>query len=416
MLRLTGGLERVLMKYPDLDLTKVKLIGWGAGSAFRDFFPRVPLPLAYTVCPLTENQGKTLHGLEVKAPSALLKEDRENSLIVIYARFSSEIMSQIRLNLGDFRTIPAMRIGPSRQPADISELQDLARGIQTMTVQRPTPRNPQIGIFTQGPIFPCTPLVLAQQRLHYPGAYTCFVTWDHQAGSLIDSCAPRVDHVITIPQPPLVVDPRNPNLRSCRAGAEHIATRGVRYAVRTRSDHALTGSLYRAIDHVFEDGRRNAGKFGMLAGVSWRYVPFHFCDRFLISHPDDMLALWSTPEDTRPASEINALGHEPYQNIRNAAFECYLWAHYARTLGYPTDGLPESYRFAAEKFVPMDDHVGVFSIKHTPLFNLGIDTNIVGSPRWYEDVRANLDSALDDARGIQEQGFTVDDHFAVRIG
>jgi hypothetical protein len=64
----------------------------------------------------------------------------------------------------------------------------------------------------------------------------------------------------------------------------------------------------------------------------------------------------------------------------------------------------------------MDDHVGVFSIKHTPLFHLGIDTNIVGSPRWYEDVRANLDSALDDARGIQEQGFTVDDHFAVRIG
>lgn len=132
------------MKYPDLDLTKVKLIGWGAGSAFRDFFPRVPLPLAYTVCPLAENHGKTLHGLEVKAPSALLDEDRENSLIVIYARFSSEIMSQIRLNLGDFRTIPAMRIGPSRQPADIAELQDLARGIQAMTVQRPTPRNPQL--------------------------------------------------------------------------------------------------------------------------------------------------------------------------------------------------------------------------------------------------------------------------------
>jgi hypothetical protein len=416
MARLTGGLDRVLMKYPDLDLGKVKLIGWGAGSLFRDFYPRIPLEFSYTVCPIRENQGTVIHGLEVRAPEALLEEDRENTLVVILARFSSEIMSQIRLNLGEFRTVPAMTFHPPWQPADIAELQAMSRGIRAMTIHRPVPRDPEVGIFTQGPVFPCTPLVLAQQRLHYPDAYTCLVTWDHQPTSVIESCRPWVDHVITIPQPPLVVDPRNAILRSCRVGAEHIASLGVRYAVRSRTDHALTGSLYRAIRHLFDDGSRNLGRFGMLAGASWRYVPFHFADRFLISRPDDMVALWSTPEDMRSASEIHAQGDEPFQHIRNAAFECYLWAYYARTLNYATDGLADSFRFAAERLIAMDEQVSMLSIKHAPLFNFNINTGIVGTPRWYEEVRGNLENALLDAHEIDRAGFTVNDHFGLRIG
>jgi hypothetical protein len=29
MAKVTGGLDRALLKYPDLDLDKVRLIGWG---------------------------------------------------------------------------------------------------------------------------------------------------------------------------------------------------------------------------------------------------------------------------------------------------------------------------------------------------------------------------------------------------
>lgn len=416
MTRFAGALERALVQYPNLDLSTVKLVGWGAGATFRDFYPRVPLKLAYTVCPIPSNQGTVIHGLQVKAPEALLEEDRDNLLVVIFARFVPEIMSQIRLNLGQFRSVGALAFSPPTLAADIDELQAFSRGFRTMTAHRPTPVKPEIGIFTQGPVFPCTPLVLAQQRLRYPDAYTCFVTWDHQPDAVIDSCRPWVDHIITMAQPPLVIDPRNAILRSCRAGAEHIAGLGVRYAVRTRSDHTFTGSLYRAIHHVFGDGTRSIGKFGMLANVSWRYVPFHFGDRLLIARPDDMAALWSTPEDTRPASDIDAKGDEPYQNIRNAAFESYLWAYYARTLGYATDGLPESYRFAAERLVAIDDHANLLSIKHLPLFNFNLDTSVVGTPRWFDEMRGNLESALIDAREIDAEGFTVNDHFAFRVG
>ena len=49
----TGTLLRARLKYPDLDLSKVRLVGWGAGQFFQDFYPCVSeyLNLQYTICP-----------------------------------------------------------------------------------------------------------------------------------------------------------------------------------------------------------------------------------------------------------------------------------------------------------------------------------------------------------------------------
>ena len=35
----TGSIARASIKYPGLDPAKTKLIGWGAGQFFRDFYP-----------------------------------------------------------------------------------------------------------------------------------------------------------------------------------------------------------------------------------------------------------------------------------------------------------------------------------------------------------------------------------------
>lgn len=91
----SGGLERALLKYPGLDLERLKIIGWGAGQLFLDTYPllRDRIELAYTVCPLEENQGREVHGVEVKAPSALLAENPDEVLIVTWTNHYGLVMN-----------------------------------------------------------------------------------------------------------------------------------------------------------------------------------------------------------------------------------------------------------------------------------------------------------------------------------
>ena len=58
--------------------------------------------------------------------------------------------------------------------------------------------------------------------------------------------------------------------------------------------------VHQALNGLFSHGR-NAGKIAVSLGASWQYMPFHFSEKAMIARTEDMLALWSLPEDPRPA-------------------------------------------------------------------------------------------------------------------
>lgn len=415
MAKIRGGLDRVLLKYPEIDPAKVRLIGWGAGQAFTDYYPLLGLPVEYTVCPFTAHQDRQIHGVPVRSPEALMKEPHEDVLLVIFAAHSAEIMNQIRNLWGDYRCVPALT--HSGRHGDIDQLQAFSRVFEGLSLQRKPPvRTPSLGIFVQGPVFPYTPMALAWQRMACPEAHLCFVTWDHQSAASLDACRPWVDAVITLPQPQNMVDSRNAIIRSAKAGARHLAEVGVPYSVRMRSDTVVTGSLYRAVEELFDDGSRNEGKFGFLAHSSWKQIPFHFSERFLVSRTQDMCELWALPEDLRGASEIQHRTDEPYQQIQKAAVECLLWQSLARKWGEPARDLADGYRFAAKHLLPMDEYADVLSLKSVPLFNLTLNKGFVGTPAWWREVYADLPSAMRQAHEESAQDFTIAEFFSGRVG
>ncbi|AVS75903.1 WavE lipopolysaccharide synthesis family protein [Paracidovorax cattleyae] len=415
MAKVRGGLDRVLLKYPDIDLSRIRLIGWGGGQAFTDYYPLLGLPVEYTVCPFAANQGKQIHGVTVKSPEALMQEPHDDVLVVVFAAHSAEIMNQIRNFWGDYRCVPALTHSPRH--GDIDQLQAFARVFEGLSIQRTTPhRTPSLGIFVQGPVFSYTPMALAWQRMAHPEAYVCLVTWEHQSAASLDACRPWVDAVLTLHQPEAMVDSRNAIIRSAKAGALHLSEVGVPYAVRMRSDTVITGSLYRTIEELFDDGSRNAGKFGFLAHSSWKQIPFHFSERFLVSRTEDMCALWSLPEDMRGPDQIRHRTDEHYQQIQKAAVECLLWQSLARQWNEPARDLADGYRFAANHLVPMDEYADVLSFKNIPLFNLTLNKGFVGTPDWWREVYADLPSAMRQADAESAQEFTIAEFFAGRVG
>lgn len=68
----------------------------------------------------------------------------------------------------------------------------------------------------------------------------------------------------------------------------------------------------------------------------------------MIARTEDMLALWSLPEDPRPADwaadelsdrlELSPERH--YQELSQYTFESALWRDYARRLGFPVESWP----------------------------------------------------------------------------
>ena len=49
MALISGGLDRLKIKYPDLDIDKMKIIGWGAGQWFRDYFKMLNISIKISV-------------------------------------------------------------------------------------------------------------------------------------------------------------------------------------------------------------------------------------------------------------------------------------------------------------------------------------------------------------------------------
>lgn len=420
----TGSIERARLKYPGLDTSNLRLIGWGAGQYFRDYYPFIAehLDLQYTICPRPENHGKRIHGVDVRPPSALREESTENTLIVILALHYPEIMNQISEQHGKFRTVRSINFNDGSN-ASLDELQDLAGLLPGLSLQHPQSIQPKAGIFVQGLAFDFTPLILASHRLRFPSVHQCMVTWDHQPRELLDRCREWLDELILVPQPEnLGLFNRNAVLRSARIGAEHLAGKNIEFAVRCRSDNLLTGSIYEAINKFFSRGR-NAGKIAASLSSSWQHVPFHFSEKTMVARTSDMLSLWSRAEDPRSAEEAEAEykraseaadGH--FQTLAQTTFESYLWGDYAHRLGYPTETLMDSYRFAQARLLALEPHLTYQSLKFVPLFNVLRDAGYSFTLESWNRLLSDGEDALQRAEAVSRMKVNTAEYWQGKVG
>lgn len=423
MAQVRGSLSRILLRYPDLQLDKVRLVGWGAGQNFRDYYPMVKdqAPVEYTVCPNVENHGKTIHGVLVKSPQELMQEPHDEILVLIFAAHSPEIMQQIRYHYGDYRNIRAIDF-TNRGP-HLRELEALAPLVRDgAAFIKPKPAAgaapAKVGIFLQGPVLDQTPLVLAHTRTKNPAAHLVFVTWKTESPEKIALCRPWVDDIVQLDLPEVVIyDTRNYLVTACRAGAEAMARAGVDYVVRSRSDVIVTGSIYECIDRLFEDGNRNKGRIAIHLGTSWAYIPFHFSEKVLISRTEDMVDLWKVPMDFRPASFFQ-MDHQNthFLEFRHVSYENYVWTHYARSLGYAADTLEDAYRFARDKLVPFDKDLDVVGLKHYSLFEARFRPMFSPPLSWWDEMNRDFDSTMDRLSEIAASDMTSADFFQNRLG
>jgi hypothetical protein len=413
-----GGLERLGIKYPGIDLSGIKLIGWGAGQWFSDYYPLLELPLEYTVCPRPENQGRVINGVQVRSPEALRAEDPSRVVIVILASHSNEVTNQVRA-LGDFRCAPAIGFGVDPIPL-IDELQQLIRSglmeagsslSQIRTAHR------ENGFFYQGPLFPYSELALAYQRLKYPYDFHCLVTYTVQDPVLLSQCSRWVDEVI------LEDDVKNPGpfnrnlmMRTARRGSQRVLERGCKYAVRVRSGNVVFGNLEKYIRRQYGAGELNKDKIGFYMGWSWKNVPFHISDAFMVARANDMVKLWGVPEDGAPIESIAVSEDSHFSEYKKVTSECYLWSSYAKSQGFSVDSLHDYYSFMKDRLLPLEPEMNTFSLKHVPIFNLEFDNSMSPDIAWWRRLSENFDAEY--ARGLAryESACTIRDYWRAKLG
>ena len=413
---ITGNLDRILLKYPQLDLSKVRLVGWGAGHHFRYLFPLLKdhLALEYTVCPNPESQGKTLMGVEVRAPEVLHKESRDHTIVVIFAERYYDVMHALRDEFNDLLCINACSL--EEDAALLAEMEEF-RQLELAPVARRWKQPPRTGIFVQGMAMEHTPYVLAWNRMHYPHAYQCMVTWEHLAPELLNRCRPWLDRLILVPPPEHTgLLYLNAGLRSARLGVEHLAEQGIEFAVRSRSDCILAGSLHQVIDKHFSRGR-NLGKIAVSIH-GWQHIPFMFSEKAMVARTPDLVNLWSMPEAIRPADHADhqVLGSEHFLELRRAVPECLLWSSYAQGLGYPTATVEDSQDFLRARLLPLEPDLRWSSLKFVPLFHVSAQHDPWYGLEQWQEIYTHPENARERAKALERLDMSVDDFWLRKIG
>lgn len=414
-----GGLYRALQKYPHLDIENLRLIGWGAGQFFNDYYPLInnELKIEFTVCPLESNQGKSMHGVEIKSPDSLYSI-KENKLIIIFSNHATLIMNQIRDQYGNIPAISALELnGDIALSRKIDGFWRASEGI--VFSQRICAEECEIGIFVQGLIEEYTPQVLAWNKLHNPDVFQCMVTWDHQSKERIELCLPWLDHI------ELVKEPKNLGpfffnaiLKSCKIGAKAICDRGIKYAVRTRSDQILVGSVHSVIEKYFSRNK-NFGKVAIALGFNWQHFPFMFSDRLMVGHADTLLQAWSIDAFEQETQWINFYKNTLNSNwgeLRDKVPEVLFWTQVAKNFGYESNTLTDSYNFAKERLLIADPELTVRSIKLTYLFDVKYDNSLSFHHESWNRLLTNFDDAIERASAIQTGNHKVSDFLGKKIG
>lgn len=411
-----GGLSRIAFRHPDIDLENTRIIAWGAGQFFRDLYPITGLKAEYTICPRPENHGKIIHGLEVKSPDFLKKENPDNILILIFSASSIEISHQIG-SLGKFRTAPAIEYGCGNNHI-IDELLLLQKNLHTAPPKKEY--FSEIGFFTQGPISQFTELALAYHRFKFPNDYHCFVTDAGQSPELVKKCAQWVDEIIeiTAPEAPGPLR-RNYMIRTAKAGADHIKKKGFKYSVRVRSGNITIGDIRKYIYKIFgPNDKYNIGKIGFYMGWSFKNIPFHISDAFMVARSEEMAAIWSVDEDQRrdddPSVFYSLEMH--HQELARHTSESYIWSDFAKKLGHPNSTIEDHLNFMREKLIPVEPELRTYPLKYIPVFSLDFDGGIVLDKNWWNDLTYNFDYLKHKSQEISKSNSSIADHYAYKIG
>lgn len=417
MALVNGGIERILIKYPHLDLSNVRFVGYGAGQNFRDYFPFIKdlIKLEYTVCPIHGKNGETIHGIEVREPKALLNEPKDRTVVVIFSAAFFNIMHEIRDCYGNLACIRSHHFTDDFSLMnEIEEFSSL--DIQPFAVKRK--KKPSIGIFIQGMATEETPFVLAWNRMHHPHAYQCMATWDHVPQDLLDRCRPWLDHLILTPQPENTgYLYTNAAMRSARKGVEHLSDQGIPFAIRARSDSLLVGSSNKIIEKYFSHDR-NKGKIAIPMQDGWPYVPFMFGVNTMIARTEDLLRFWSMPEDPREPNhpDFNIHPKDDFLKLRHTCPESIWWGNYAKSLGFPTNDLVDSVNFVREKLLPLQPDWNSVSLKFIPLFCISSRNTLCYTPKILDEIYQDPELAIERIKNIQLQKMSIADLHARRVG
>lgn len=414
----TGSILRATQKYPNLKIEDVVLIGWGAGQFFRDYYPLISaeISLEFTLCPNEENHGKEIHGIKVYSPEKL-NFISYPILIVIFSSASALIMNQIRDQFGDIPTVKALELNSNE--ALSYQIDGFFNAYETLSFQQKKKFDYKNGIFVQGLIYEYTPQILAWNKMHNPDAFQCMVTWNNQPTELIEKCLPWLDHIELIEEPvnlgPLFF---NAILRACRIGAECLSKKGIEYAIRTRSDQVLVGSVHGILNKYFYNNRNNK-KIGISLNYNWQNMPFMFSDRIMIGKTDVLLDAWSMDEFTHNSYWDDFFiknKDNDFLSLREMIPETLFWTCVARRLGYKVETLRDSFNFAKDRLVIIEPEISVRSIKWTYLFDVKYDNSISFNVESWDRIFHNMDEALSRANAIECRKFTVNDFLSNKIG
>lgn len=376
-----GGIERAKVKYANINTSALKLVGWGAGQFFEDYYPFIKekINVEYAVCPRPENQGRTIHNIKVLSPDNLFAED-ENTLVVVFSAHYPMILSTIRDSYPQLKAMLAFEFGDEYPHRNIETFFKVFRE-QIAPPPKKLSFEARTGIFVQGKIEESTPQVLAWNKYHNPSIPVVFATWSTQDKSLIEACEPWVDELLLI-KPPENTGHQyfNSILRGCRAGLQYLEANNVQLSVRCRSDMLIIGSVEETADVCFGQVE-NHEKIAISLSHTLRHIPFFFGEKLMMGSTKNLLDLWSMSESKDPPTDWREVFPPPDRNrhflaYRNSAVECDLWTKYAEARNYATNSLVESNKFARENLMPLDPHLNFCSIKWLPLINGNIQNGL----------------------------------------
>lgn len=429
---ITPGLHRARLRYPDIDLERCRLIGWGAGGVFARIYPRLGIKLDYTVCIWNANIGKTVCGVEVHAADRLRDEDPAEVLVVVFSTVWYDCMRQ----LGAYGRFRVVRAHDEHPPGH--DTQGLLRAFFNAPPVR-APRHMEvasIGILVQGPVLPhITARVLADSHRRFPFARRVLSTWEGTPPELIAECEPYVDEVVQSPVPACAgafntVVQRDSTL----AGLAALADQGVRYAFKTRTDQSILGAgnldrlltLLRLPVGGEDRGRRERIAFCGLA--SFRFIPFHLTDQLQFGRVDDLLEFWDARDDSLLGSVVSELS-QPANSLAMYAPEPKIVRCYLRRIGVPHDVSVESYwQVVADRFMFMPERdFHVLNWKAVPLFDIAVERGPGAAEQeeqanlmttWFcadlTQLIADRASAGRVARAVDRLGLTVHDYYHCR--
>lgn len=291
-------MERSLILDPTVALRNLKLIGWGAGRDFSEFFPRHGFDLAYTIDIFPENVGRRIHGIEVRSSDALRAEDPRNCLILIYSTAWFEILRQLRA-IGPFRAVRS-----HGEPGIASKAREIIHRGRSIETRLQGVRKSR-AILLQGPLHEgITEAALRNYAVSDPDSLLIVSTW---VGEDCESISRLADIVLLNEAPEFGGDhSRNLQIRSTMAGLAAAKRMGIERVAKTRTDSVLASDgalavLDRALDTwpvsgPLQGAMRN--RIAVLANASWRYVPYHYSDQVMYGDTDDLINYWSSDYQT----------------------------------------------------------------------------------------------------------------------